>query len=142
MSKNEQLFENFLIENSIYYEKQIPINVKFNKSNKYKTDFTIYNKDKSDKIYIEIKGFMTLEVIYKLKHIYKLNEINFYILQMTESDWLHIKTNEAIQIQFNLLKDFYNKKIDSKYLNDISKDLLNKYILYKEETYNKWNKLI
>jgi len=115
MSKLEDRFESFLIENNIKYEKQkeIPVNVPWSKR-KSKCDFHLIDID----LYIEVKGFMTLESMFKIYYLMSQKSINYILLQMTEGvslfmeEDLSVKENVKINIdrQFEGILNIYNGK--------------------------------
>lgn len=139
MSNNEKIFEQWLIDNNIEYEYQPIIeNVTFTKSRKYKADFKVYNRDKSEYIIIEIKGFMTYEAVNKLKYLVINHPENFFIFQMTEKDWMHLPIKDSINTQFSILMSFIENGHAEK-LNKSSCELLYKYINCKNMEYIKYS---
>ena len=139
MSNNEKIFEQWLIDNNIEYEYQPIIeNVTFTKSGKYKADFKVYNRDKSEYIIIEIKGFMTYEAVNKLKYLVNNHPENVFIFQMTERDWMQLPIKNSINTQFSILMSFIENGNAEK-LNKSSCELLYKYINYKNMEYIKYS---
>ena len=138
MSNNEKIFEQWLIDNNVEYEYQPIIeNVAFAKSGKYKADFKVYTRNKSEYVIIEIKGFMTFEAANKLRYLLFVHPENFYIFQMTEKDWLHMSIQASIDMQFSILMDFIENGHPDE-LNDTSYELLYKYINCKNMEYIKY----
>lgn len=88
MSTVEDTVETHLIDIGVSYEKQnrIPFDDwpwKKARSHQPKCDF--YLPD--GKIYIEVKGFMTIHAMSKLSWFCRQKSINYYILHGTEADW-------------------------------------------------------
>lgn len=143
MSKTEDIFENFLISHNIQHVKSYKIfDIPFNNKGIHLVDFYLPEKD----LYVEIKGFMTLYQINVLKYLLSFTNKHFYILQMTEEDWIipynkdeHLSVNRKIQnnieIQFN---EILNLKNDS--LSQLSKNRLDQYIRYRSDDLDKWIK--
>ena len=131
MSNNEKIFEQWLIDNNVEYEYQPIIeNVAFTKSGKYKADFKVYTRNKSEYVIVEIKGFMTYEAVNKLKYLLFNHPENFYIFQMTEQDWLHLPIKDSIDVQLSNLLVFIENRHPEE-LNATSCELLYKYITSK-----------
>lgn len=138
MSTNEKIFEQWLIDNNVEYEYQPIIeNVAFAKSGKYKADFKVYTRDKSEYVIVEIKGFMTYEAVNKLKYLLVNHPENICIFQMTEKDWLHVPVKDSIDMQFSILMTFIENGHPEK-INDNSCELLYKYINCKNMEYVKY----
>ena len=141
MSQNEDKFKKFLEDNKINYKYQYNLeNCPFTKSRNHLVDFYLPDKN----LYIEIKGFMTYSAVNQLKFISQNMNINFYILQMTEEDWIeeftynkHLskanKFRENISIQFNEII-----KLPSDILSDLSKKRLEDYLIIRSNDINKW----
>ena len=138
MSNNEKIFEKWLIDNNVEYEYQPIIeNVAFAKSGKYKADFKVYTRDKSEYVIVEIKGFMTYETVNKLKYLLFNHPENIYVFQMTEPDWLHLPVKDSIDTQFSILMDFIENGHPEE-MNATSLELLYKYINCKNMEYIKY----
>lgn len=158
MSKSEDLLANIFTSNKIVFKTQIPVPIidypwKTKKSRTSpKCDFFIpeYN------LYIEVKGFMTIEAMAKMKYLSK-QKFNYYIFQCTESDWDPFIGNLVTHNNRNS-KDFKNKttqlKINiseqiielcsnnKKYLSNIStitESRLDDFIMKKVNQYVNWN---
>ncbi len=85
MSNTEKNFEKFLQENHINYVYQYMIeNVPFTSSHKHAVDFYLPDYD----LHIEVKGFMTHCATTILSYLLESYPKNFYILQVTEEDWM------------------------------------------------------
>ena len=87
MSKLEEYIEQLLIEESITFERQnkMPLDEwpwKKPRSHRPKCDFFLPDT----KIYIEVKGFMTIHAMAKLAWLSR-QTFRYYILQGTEDDW-------------------------------------------------------
>lgn len=146
-SKNEILFENFLIEHNIKYEYQYKINVPFTQSGIHKVDFYLNDFD----LYIEIKGLMTYSAVNILKYLNNYSDKNFYVLQMTEEDWINEynkkihksiknKINTNINIQFDEILKLKDNRIDINDIVNISKQRINNYIKLRNKDIDRWLK--
>ena len=88
MSKNEDYLENAFTKHGIQFEKQVAIKID---DYPWKTDRSRTNP-KSDfylpkyELYIEVKGFMTIEAISKMAFLSK-QKVRYYIYQCTEYEW-------------------------------------------------------
>jgi len=147
MSKNEDRFERFLVENKIEYKiptkKEYSIdNIPFNKTHVYKPDFYLPEKD----LYIEIKGYMTLFTVNKLMYLLKKRlPSNFCILQMTDETWIseiyHDNTFSSIEkkIEKSIEKQLSEiKNLSSQELHDISVKRLEDYIKLNNQEFGQW----
>jgi hypothetical protein len=141
MSMMEDKFENFLIKNNIEYIRSYQINdIPFTKRKTHLVDFYLPEKD----LYIEIKGFMTLYQINVLKYLHHHTEKSFYILQMTEEDWIDPYNNEkhksiTNKINMNVEKQFNEiKTLNNNQLSYLSISRLDNYIKYRNNDINRW----
>ena len=159
MSKVEEDIKNKLKENKVkfIYQKILPINnypwkTKYSKniiSDLYLIDYDIY---------IEIKGFMTIEAMSKMSFLCK-QKFKYYIFQATEFEWnpwimsfnknniqLNTKFSKAGILRENikqqLLEIISLKNKDSFILNisNISLERLKNFISKKINQYALWNK--
>ena len=149
MSQNEELFKDFLKKNNIEYiipsKKEYSIdNIPFNKSHIYRPDFYLPEKN----LYIEIKGFMTLYNVNKLRYLLeKRLPSNFCILQMTDETWIYDiykdasltsvekKIEKSVKRQFDEIAS-----LSSQELHDISLKRLNEYIENNNNDLQNWMK--
>lgn len=150
MPKTEEEFEKFLTNNKIDFKRQAVItNIPWSSKNTHKTDFLIFNKDHSETLYIEVKGFMTYEAVNILRYLLNNHKEYFYVVQITEEDWIEKYSKELFksksnkfkynkEIMFNELLDFYNKKKSSKELNNLSVNYLNNYVKTVLSRYKSW----
>lgn len=130
-SSNEIMFKEFLDKNKIEYIHQYKIdNIPFNRNKTHMVDFYLPKQD----IYVEIKGFMTIQAVNILKYLLYIDTRKFYILQMTEEDWIEEYNKEIhksvknkilnnIQLQFEEIISNENT-----FLQNISIDRLENYI--------------
>ena len=110
----------------------------FNKSRRHEVDFLIKSKSKEE-LYIEVKGQMTYSEVNKLKYLIKNTDKSFYILQLTESDWIEGKNGkDTFEIQFAELSSFYNDKYSPKKMQQISWRRLSNFVKNKKQEYKKW----
>jgi len=144
MSKLENRFEQFLIDNNIKYEKQkeIPVEVPWSKR-KPKCDFYLVDID----LYVEVKGFMTLESMFKIYYLMSQKSINYVLLQMTEGVSLFMEEDFSIrenverniEIQFNAILNVYKGKItitNIQYASMMSLQAFVGFWLYKYREFN------
>lgn len=137
-----------LIENE-QFEKQKPItNISFCKSKRHKVDLILKN-DLGDKLYVEIKGEMTYLEVNKLRYLLNATSYNFYILQLTEIDWIKpfekssfkrksLKSKSDFEKQISELLDFVNGNISGEELAVRSRKRLNSYIRYRGSDMKRW----
>ncbi len=103
----------------------------------------------NDELYIEVKGQMTYTEVNKLRFLLEHSGKFFYILQLTEPDWIvdnssNAKTSitemskNAFEEQFKELLEFYEGKISAKKMARISKERLNQFITNRENEYQSW----
>ncbi|GAB6392942.1 MAG: hypothetical protein MdMp014T_2315 [Treponematales bacterium] len=109
MSANEQKVAKLLEKQSISYvtQKNMPLEGwpwKTKKSKKSPTcDFYLPDQD----IYVEVKGFMTIEAVEKIKFLCK-QDFKYYCLQTTEGkDWPETVENQIAELKQGTLD--YNK---------------------------------
>lgn len=158
MSKNEDFLLNIFCKNQILFETQKPVPItdypwKTERSRTPpKSDFYLpeYN------LYIEVKGFMTIEAMSKMKFLSK-QKLNYYIFQCTEFEWnpflcnnitgndKSIKNNKSksVQLQININEQISELCCKNKnYLNNISQVTevrLDDFIRTKVNQFISWN---
>ena len=121
----------------------------FNENNKHKVDFMLTNNARDEELYIEVKGQMTYTEVNKLRFLLEYSGKNFYILQLTEHDWIvdnrpnakKSKTKmskNAFEKQFKELLEFYEGKIEAQEMSQISKERLNQFIANRNKEYQSW----
>lgn len=64
--------------------------IPFNKGGQHEVDFRLVSS-KGEELFVEVKGEMTLLEINKLQYLLNETSYNFYVLQLTEIDWIRIK---------------------------------------------------
>lgn len=148
MSKTEEDFERFLRKNKIKYKSQYKIEgAPFNRRNYHLVDFYLPELD----LYVEVKGFMTLYQVNVLTYLSKYSGKHFYILQVTEEDWirpyskeidgsLSNKFIENKEIQYNEILKLQKGKYTAKELNKLSFKRLNQYIKHRSKDLDRWIK--
>ena len=158
MSKLEDRIEKSFIENGISYEKQKPIIItdypwKTNRSRSSpKVDFYLPENN----LYIEIKGFMTMEAMSKMSFLAR-QCCNYYIFQGTEYEWnpfiendTPIKSKEfkgtlsnSKQLELNISEQINEICTNTRdYFDNISSKTLLRFqdfIRKKIDQYEKWN---
>lgn len=148
MSQAEKDFESFLRKNRIKYKCQYKIfDIPFTQRHYHLVDFYLPDYD----LYIEVKGFMTLYQINILKYLLKYRKEKFYILQVTEEDWItpynkskygSLKNKFSLnkEIQYKEILKLKRKNITTMELQKLSLTRLNKYIKHRDKDIEKWIK--
>ena len=155
MSKLEDNIKSELDKNNIDYQTQIPVPIstwpwKTSRSRTSpKCDIFLPNCN----VYIEVKGFMTMEAISKLAFLSQ-RDFKYYIFQGTEYEW-----NPSIQSPINYVQNGSNSKIlndnikhqinelciicqNNEFMNNISRisiERLRDFISTKINQYASWN---
>lgn len=131
------------------FEKQKPIfNIPFCKSNKHKVDLILKNS-KGEKLYVEIKGEMTYLEVNKLRYLLDHTPYNFYILQLTEIDWIKpferskfkrkiLKSKDDFETQIDELIGFVEGTFSAEQLTKSSRKRLMSYIKYRGKDLKRW----
>jgi len=158
MSKLEDQIEKYFTNNNIEFEKQKPMPVKNwpwkteRSKRSPKCDFYI----PAANLYVEVKGYMTIEAMSKLAFFCNQTEFNYFILQGTEIDWdveigdyvqcyKDVPSSVAGRLRYNVDKqlreihhlcDYGGSLVRS---NLLSRLRLNNFIKKKIEVYKKWN---
>ena len=95
-SRYEQIFERKLIEKGLIRDKdyliqyEIP-NCPFNNNDCFACDFYFPER----KLYVEVKGIMSLYTCSQLLFLSRKQDINFYILQLSNEDWMNSEIIKA-----------------------------------------------
>ena len=126
--------------------------IPFNKKRKHEVDIVLISHNGS-KLYVEIKGQMTYIEVNKLRYLH-LPEVpyNFYILQLTEIDWIEPydnakhksmprKSRSDFEKQIGELVAFVNGTITGEELAERSKKRLADFIEYRENDLEIWKAL-
>lgn len=128
-------------------------NIPFTKSKKHNVDLMLTSRKDASKLYVEIKGMMTYLEVNKLEFLLKESGKDFYILQLTELDWItpyrgktaraaSIKSRSDFEIQVKELVDFVNGSLSGEELSYISKQRLENFIDYRSKDIKRWKKEI
>ena len=144
------LEEKGLIFNDNFAFHQKIDNVLFNESKKHDVDLVLTSRN-GERLYVEIKGQMTYLEVNKLKYLLGLRR-NFYILQLTEIDWINPydengnkskfqKTKDDFEIQIEELVDFVNGGKTGEQLKQKSKERLEDWINYRATDLERWKTL-
>ena len=122
-------------------------NIPFCKNNKHEVDFVLNNADGFE-LYVEIKGQMTYEEVNKLQYLLDETSHNFYILQLTEIDWIEPydkdkcnksqKSKDDFVTQIKELVDFVNGDITGEELSERAKKRLTDFINYRAKDIERW----
>lgn len=126
--------------------------ITFKKSKNHEVDFMFKSND-GNELYVEIKGLMTYLEVNKLKYLLEESKHDFYILQLTEIDWIKpydtneykrefLKSKEDFETQINEIVSFVNCEITGKEMAAKSKQRLTDFIEYRAKDLERWKKLI
>ncbi|MBR6445504.1 MAG: hypothetical protein IKS94_03615 [Prevotella sp.] len=142
MTNTEKCFESFLKRNGINYCTQVEISgCPFTKNKKHKVDFYLPDKD----LHVEVKGQMTLFATNVLNWLLNYSGKQFYILQMTEEDWIEpfdrvkhksIQNKKRMNINKQFTEIVSNTSCE---LSNESKKRLQSYISYRNGDIARWN---
>lgn len=125
-------------------------NVPFTKSKKHKVDVMLTSrKNRNKKLYVEIKGQMTYLEVNKLKYLLNETGKDFYILQLTELDWINPYTGQSakdafekskkdFETQVQELVNFVKGDVTCGELSESSKKRLQDYIDYRANDVERW----
>lgn len=144
------LEEKGLIFNDNFAFHQKIDNVLFNERKKHDVDLVLTSQN-GDKLYVEIKGQMTYLEVNKLKYLLGLRR-NFYILQLTEIDWIQPydangnmskfqKSKDDFHTQINELVAFVNGRETGEQMKQKSKERLDDWINYRATDIERWKSL-
>ena len=125
-------------------------NIPFNKRKKHAVDLVLKSHN-GHELYVEIKGEMTYLEVNKLLYLHGMS-LNFYILQLTEIDWIEPydkskhksmkqKSKYDFEKQIDELVDFVNGTISGKELSERSIKRLNDYIDFRNKDLEIWKAL-
>lgn len=146
-----ELLKNNVPEDKI--ESQAKVNsCPFTKSKVHKADFLIISEN-GERLYIEVKGQMTYSEVNKLRFLLEKNSNCFYILQLTEIDWIEEvssnanlsdaeKSKKSYEQQFLELSDFYKGTKTAEEMNKLSIERLKYFIKVREKDVEKWETLL
>lgn len=125
-------------------------NIPYTKSKKHKVDVVLTSRiDRNNKLYVEIKGQMTYLEVNKLRYLQEIFPNNFYILQLTDLDWMDPYTGQSskdafekskkdFETQVKELIDFVIGDVTCDELSNRSKKRLKDYIDYRENDLERW----
>lgn len=114
-------------------------------------DLILKNK-MGDKLYVEIKGAMTYLEVNKLCYLLNESPYDFYILQLTEIDWIKpyeksgfkrkiMKSKNDFEKQIGELVDFMEGNVSGTDLSVTSKKRLKNYIDFRRKDLRRWRVL-
>ena len=84
-------------------------NIPFTKRKKHEVDF-LFKSSNGGELYVEIKGQMTYMEVNKLRFLLEYSNLDFYILQLTEIDWIKPYKANEFEREFQKSKeDFYTQ---------------------------------
>lgn len=137
-----------LIENEQFEKQKYVYNILFCKSKRHKVDLILKN-NLEDKLCVEIKGEMTYLEVNKLRYLLDESPYSFYILQLTEIDWIKpfdksrfkrksLKSKADFEKQIGELIDFVNGNISGRELEARARKRLNRYIRYRRNDLKRW----
>lgn len=151
--KTEREFEEFLIQLSekvnVDYEKQKTIDgCPFVRRGKHKVDFVLTTAESST-LYVEVKGWMSYRSVNELKYLLEYSGKNFYILQVTNEDWmgLHLpkvhgrvaaKIQKNRDRQYQEIKEFFQGELSASEMSNRSKKRLADFKCVREGDILRW----
>jgi len=156
MSLLENQIQKKFIKNNVSFElqKQMPIiysEIPWRGKNSIKRNPTCDFYIKEVDLYIEVKGFMTIESMSKMM-FFCMKDFNYFIFQGTEHDWnpfynsplknlneyssKNQKLQNNVDQQINEIIYFINNP--KEFSNQISIDRLNQFILKKIQIFEEW----
>ena len=123
-------------------------NCPFVRNHEHKADFMIISM-KGEKLYIEVKGQMTYFEVNKLRFLLERHEEKFYVLQLTEIDWINDVSNDInlstaeksksiYEQQFLELLEFYKGDKTSSEMNELSKQRLDYFVNARAKDIENW----
>lgn len=124
--------------------------VPFNKRKKHAVDLVLKSHN-GHELFVEIKGQMTYLEVNKLLYLHR-TPLNFYILQLTEIDWIEPydkskhksmkqKSKDDFEKQIDELVDFVKGTVSGKELSERSIKRLNDYIDFRKKDLEVWEAL-
>lgn len=128
-------------------------NIPFTKSKKHKVDVMLTSKKDGSKLFVEIKGMMTYLEVNKLKYLLSESGKHFYILQLTELDWIKPYKGKTAKAAFNKSKsdfekqvieliNFANGDLSGEELSNLSMKRLEDFLEYRGKDIKRWKKVI
>lgn len=141
-----------LVENGIKYEEEFELHIKidnipFNKTKVHEVDIVLKSHN-GEKLYVEVKGQMTYIEVNKLRYLLE-SDYDFYILQLTEIDWMgpykgetskdfFEKSKKDFEDQISELVSFIKGDKSGKELSQLSKQRLDNFIAYRDKDLETW----
>lgn len=150
LPQTEGDFEGFLVANGIQAARQFPVLgcpfVK-NKAGKHEADYRIQNA-KGDELFIEVKGSLTYFEVNKLLFLTEVYKRPFYILEVTNEDWMGAcgnergaagkKIAEVTQLQYEEIRQFWMGNKRAREMNDLASARLHQYIEVRNNDLKDW----
>lgn len=123
--------------------------IPFTKGKKHKVDIMLTSRIDGSKLYVEIKGMMTYLEVNKLRYLLSETGKDFYILQLTELDWISPyigqcareafeKSKTDFETQVQELVGFVEGRIKGRTLSKRSLKRLKDFIKYRNKDLQKW----
>ena len=152
LPKTEQVFLDYLNGNTnVKGKTQVEIsNCPFVTCWKHRVDFVIEN-NKGERLYVEVKGWMSYSSVNELKYLLEHSGRSFYILQVTNEDWMglyekakHKSVSKKIEAnrkaQYEEINDFINGTKTVQNMIDISRQRLGEFVKVREGDLKRWRK--
>lgn len=123
--------------------------IPFTRGKKHKVDIMLTSRKDGSKMYVEIKGMMTYLEVNKLRYLLSETGKDFYILQLTELDWISPYTGQSARDAFEKSKSdfetqvqelvgFVEGRLKGKTLSTRSQKRLKDFIKYRNKDLQKW----
>lgn len=119
---------------------------------KHKVDFVVEN-NRGERLYVEVKGWMSYTSVNELRYLLECSGENFYILQVTNEDWMglyekvkygsvknKIQTNKMAQ--YDEVNGFVNGRISAQEMRRVSLDRLKAFVNVRNGDLNRWKKML
>ena len=142
-----------LEEEGIKHERAFETHVKiddvpFNKSGKHEVDLKLKSCN-GEELFVEVKGEMTLLETNKLRYLFNETSLNFYLIQLTDIDWIEpyskekyqkksIKSKQDFDTQIFELVSFIKGEITGEEMSARSKERLEDYIEFRAKDLETW----
>lgn len=122
--------------------------VPFNNSKIHEVDLKLISI-KGEELFVEVKGEMTLLETNKLRYLFNETSLNFYLIQLTDIDWIEpyskekyqkksIKSKQDFDTQIFELVSFIKGEITGEEMSARSKKRLEDYIEFRAKDLETW----
>ena len=117
---------------------------------KHKVDFVLTNVNR-ELLYVEVKGWMSYTAVNELRYLMQCSKHDFYILQVTNEDWMGLyekgihkrtkrKLDDNTHAQYEEIRDFINGQKTARQMADISRKRLEEFVKVRAGDLERWQK--